>query len=162
MVGIEAGRRVGWAKFYDEASEHGRMRQQMLHRLGVLVGFLQEARWDKTISKGTLAYAAKLFVEEVLIEPQDRPAFEQGIKDSAAVVQERWADRHQEVIEAFVPSDAEHEGTELRVSCLACKKALAFKDGDTYLLRCPRCSRINSLGGPEGSVIFSYDGREDA
>lgn len=88
---LDAQRRVGWAKWFDEVASHKETRYLAMHRLGMVLGILERAN-EIALPKAAAEKLIEVVVEETIRESEDRIAVGEGRFNAGVVIARRWGD----------------------------------------------------------------------
>lgn len=146
-TGIEAGRRVGWAKYYDEATQHENSRHALIRRLATVIKVTEELE-NIHMSKKRFGQMITRFVEEILVEAGDWDVYQEAKTEAVALVRARWGTFESMAAALVVPEDEashDHEGTS-QYRCNKCNKLLGkLTLHEVFSAKCSRCTQVNTF-----------------
>ena len=146
-TGIEAGRRVGWAKYYDEAASHENTRYSLIRKLATTVKVVEELE-NIHMSKKKFGHLITLFIEEMLVEAGDWDVYRSAKSEAIALVRARWGSFEAMAASLVVPEEGAFtdEGGISQYRCGRCHKMLGkLTLQEVFYAKCSRCSQMNTF-----------------
>ena len=139
LVGVDASRRVGWAKYYDKSEALVTERYLGMRRAGLFLGLIRGAT-AAGATAGEIDGFLSAIVDELMSEFDDQKAIDEGVGAADSMVRGRWGSWDAAVFQMQNP-DMKHQNrkrNERRYS-LSQVQHLFDETGEGH---CPNCAAL--------------------
>jgi len=144
ISGIEAGRRVGWAKYYESETNFSILSGSTSAREGFVAGVLEKAAEYKIPIKSATRLIVD-YLEDRTDEPEDREKYDHGYSEGERLASHYWL--HSEESQELDSEEITLGKAKVLVDqcrCGKCNKMFAYLGDDgTLSHKCYRCKHIN-------------------
>lgn len=146
-TGLDAGRRVGWAKYYAAADGQVQEHDNAIRLLGRMVGTLMVGA--EMLPRRSLVAAVRGVAFQVLTEPGDQDIYDQAVLKAQESAIREFA--------ALDPATAQlvQAARDIEHRCGSCDRLLLIEKSEWLNVKCERCGRPNDI---EKAELF---GEED-
>lgn len=144
-TGLDVGRRVGWAKYYDAMDGQVREHDNAIRLLGKLIGTLIEGA--ELLPRQSLIKVVRGIAFQVLTEPGDQEIFDRAVSKAREYTFKRFSESSTQALAIQSEREVEHR-------CASCSKLLLLENAGWLSLKCDRCGRPNDI---EKEDLFGGD-----